>query len=306
MKKDLLSIGDLNLADINSIFKLTEELKKNKKKFAKTLCGKSLALIFQKPSNRTRVSFEVGMYQLGGNSLYLSPQEINLGVRETIGDVARTISRYVDGVVLRTFEHKNCLDMAEAATIPVINGLSDYSHPCQALADLFTIKEKLKGLKNITLAYVGDGNNVCNSLLFAAAKTGMNISVATPKGYAPTEEVVKKSQTTAKDTGSRIVISEDPFRAVKDAQVVYTDVWASMGQEEEINKRKIIFKDFQINAKLLANAPQKILVMHCLPAHRGEEITDEVMESKNSIVFDQAENRMHVQKAILIKLLGRD
>ena len=303
MKKDLLSIGDLNLADINSIFKLTEELKKNKKKFAKTLCGKSLALIFQKPSNRTRVSFEVGMYQLGGNSLYLSPQEINLGVRETIGDVARTISRYVDGVVLRTFEHKNCLDMAEAATIPVINGLSDYSHPCQALADLFTIKEKLKGLKNITLAYVGDGNNVCNSLLFAAAKTGMNISVATPKGYAPTEEVVKKSQTTAKDTGSRIVISEDPFRAVKDAQVVYTDVWASMGQEEEINKRKIIFKDFQINAKLLANAPQKILVMHCLPAHRGEEITDEVMESKNSIVFDQAENRMHVQKAILIKLL---
>ena len=306
MKKDLLSIGDLDLADINSIFKLTEELKKNKKKFAKTLCGRSLALIFQKPSNRTRVSFEVGMYQLGGNSLYLSPQEINLGVRETIGDVARTISRYVDGVVLRTFEHKNCLDMAEAATIPVINGLSDYSHPCQALADLFTIKEKLKGLKNITLAYVGDGNNVCNSLLFAAAKTGMNISVATPKGYAPTEEVVKKSQTTAKDTGSRIVISEDPFRAVKDAQVVYTDVWASMGQEEEINKRKIIFKDFQINAKLLANAPQKILVMHCLPAHRGEEITDEVMESKNSIVFDQAENRMHVQKAILIKLLGRD
>ena len=306
MKKDLLSIGDLDLADINSIFKLTEELKKNKNKFAKTLCGKSLALIFQKPSNRTRVSFEVGMYQLGGNSLYLSPQEINLGVRETIGDVARTISRYVDGVVLRTFEHKNCLDMATAATIPVINGLSDYSHPCQALADLFTIKEKLKGLKNITLAYVGDGNNVCNSLLFAAAKTGMNISVATPKGYAPTEEVVKKSQTTAKDTGSRIVISEDPFRAVKDAQVVYTDVWASMGQEEEINKRKIIFKDFQINAKLLANAPQKILVMHCLPAHRGEEITDEIMESKNSIVFDQAENRMHVQKAILIKLLSRD
>ncbi len=306
MKKDLLSIGDLDLADINSIFKLTEELKKNKKKFAKTLCGRSLALIFQKPSNRTRVSFEVGMYQLGGNSLYLSPQEINLGVRETIGDVARTISRYVDGVVLRTFEHKNCLDMATAATIPVINGLSDYSHPCQALADLFTIKEKLRGLKNITLAYVGDGNNVCNSLLFAAAKTGMNISVATPKGYAPAEEVVRKSQTTAQDTGSRIVISEDPFRAVKDAQVVYTDVWASMGQEEEINKRKIIFKDFQINAKLLANAPQKILVMHCLPAHRGEEITDEVMESKNSIVFDQAENRMHVQKAILIKLLGRN
>jgi len=303
MKKDLLSIGDFSLADINSIFKLTEQLKKNKKKFAKSLSGKTLALIFQKPSNRTRVSFEVGMYQLGGNSLYLSPQEINLGVRETIGDVARTISRYVDGIVLRTFEHKNCLDMAQAATIPVINGLSDFSHPCQALADIFTIKEKLKDIKKVTLAYVGDGNNVCNSLLFAAAKTGMNISVATPKGYAPEEKVVKQSQTAARETGSRIVITEDPFSAVKDAQVVYTDVWASMGQEEEINKRKVIFKDFQINAKLLANASKDVLVMHCLPAHRGEEITDEVMESKNSIVFDQAENRMHVQKAILIKLL---
>ncbi len=306
MKKDLLSIGDLNLAEIDSIFKLSQQLKKNKKKFAKSLSGKTLALIFQKPSNRTRVSFEVGMYQLGGNSLYLSPQEINLGVRETIGDVARTISRYVDGIALRTFEHKNCLDMAKAATVPVINGLSDYSHPCQALADLFTIKEKLKELKKVTLAYVGDGNNVCNSLLFAAAKTGMNISVATPKGYAPADGVIKLSQAAAKETGSRIVITEDPFSAVKAAQVVYTDVWASMGQEEEINKRKIIFKDFQINAKLLSNAAKNVLVMHCLPAHRGEEITDEVMESKNSIVFDQAENRMHVQKAILIKLLGKN
>jgi len=306
MKKDLLSIGDLSLAQINSIFKLSEELKKNKKKFVKALSGKSLALLFQKPSNRTRVSFEVGMYQLGGKSLYLSPQEINLGVRETISDVAKTLSRYVDGIVLRTFEHKNCLDMAKAATIPVINGLSDYSHPCQALADLFTIKEKLKTLKKVTLAYVGDGNNVCNSLIFAAVKTGMNISVATPKGYAPADGVIKLSQAEAKETGSRIVITEDPFSAVKDVQVVYTDVWASMGQEEEINKRKIIFKDFQINAKLLAKAADNVLVMHCLPAHRGEEITDEVMESKNSIVFDQAENRMHVQKAILIKLLGKN
>lgn len=306
MKKDLLSIGDLTLTEINSIFKLTEQLKKNKNKFAKILSGKSLALLFQKPSNRTRVSFEVGMYQLGGKSLYLSPQEINLGVRETISDVAKTLSRYVDGIVLRTFEHKNCLDMAEAATVPVINGLSDFSHPCQALADLFTIKEKLKELKKVTLAYVGDGNNVCNSLLFAAAKTGMNISVATPKGYAPAGEVVKESLATAKETGSQIAITEDPFSAVKAAQVIYTDVWASMGQEEEINKRKIIFRDFQINAKLLANAAKNVLVMHCLPAHRGEEITDEVMESKNSIVFDQAENRMHVQKAILIKLLGKN
>ena len=303
MKKDLLSIKDLSLSDINDIFKLTQRLKKNKKRFAKTLVGKSLALIFQKPSNRTRVSFEVGMYQLGGNSLYLAPQEISLGVREGIKDVAKTLSRYVDGIVLRTFEHKNCLDMASAATVPVINGLSDFSHPCQALADLFTIKENLKVLKSIVLAYVGDGNNVCNSLLFAAAKTGMHLSVATPKGYAPNEEVVKQSLVIAADTGSHIKITEDPLSAVIGAHVVYTDVWASMGQEEEINKRKIIFKDFQINTKLLTNAAPHVLVMHCLPAHRGEEITDEVMDSKNSLVFDQAENRMHVQKAILIKLL---
>ncbi|MDD5477742.1 MAG: ornithine carbamoyltransferase [Candidatus Omnitrophica bacterium] len=303
MKKDLLSIRDLTLEEINSIFKLSSGLKKNKRKFNKVLSGKTLVLIFQKPSNRTRVSFEVGMYQLGGNSLYLSPAEINIGVRESVRDVAKTISRYVDGIVLRTFEHKNCLDMAAAATVPVINGLSDFSHPCQGLADIFTIKEKLKDLKNATLAYVGDGNNVCNSLLFAAAKTGMNITVASPKGYFPDEQVVKHAQEIAKDTGSRIKITEDPVSAVKGAQVVYTDVWASMGQEEEIAKRKIIFKDFQINARFLANAAPGVLVMHCLPAHRGEEITDEVMDSKNSIVFDQAENRMHVQKAILIKLL---
>ncbi|MFA4853810.1 MAG: ornithine carbamoyltransferase [Candidatus Omnitrophota bacterium] len=306
MKKDLLSIKDLSLADIEAILKLSEKLKKNKNKFSRALFGKTLALIFQKPSNRTRVSFQVGMYQLGGNSLYLSPQEINLGVRESIRDVARTLSRYVDGIVIRTFEHKNCLDMAAVASVPVINGLSDFSHPCQGLADIFTIKEKLKKLKDITLAYVGDGNNVCNSLLFAAAKTGMNINVAAPKGYSPSEEVVKLSLAIASSTGSRIKITEDPFSAVRAAQVVYTDVWASMGQEEEINKRKIIFKDFQINAKLLANAPPEVLVMHCLPAHRGEEITDEVMDSGNSIVFDQAENRMHVQKAILIKLLAKN
>ncbi len=303
MKKDLLSIKDLTSDEINSIFKLSGLLKKNKKKFSKALSGKTLVLVFQKPSNRTRVSFEVGMYQLGGNSLYLSPAEINIGVRESIKDVAKTISRYVDGIVLRTFEHKNCLDMGEAATVPVINGLSDFSHPCQALADLFTVKEKLKDLKKVTLAYIGDGNNVCNSLLFAAAKTGMNITVSAPHGYFPNEQVVKCSKEIAQETGAKIKITEDPVEAVKRANVVYTDVWASMGQEEEIAKRKIIFKDFQINAKLLANAAPGVLVMHCLPAHRGEEITDEVMDSKNSIVFDQAENRMHVQKAVLIKLL---
>jgi len=315
MKKDLISIKDLSVQEIEELFNLTVELKRNKAKFNKALAGKTLALIFQKPSNRTRVSFEVGMYQLGGYSIYLSPGEINLGVRETVKDAAKTISRYVDGIVLRTFDHQNCLDMASASGVPVINGLSDFSHPCQALADLFTIGEKFsrlsnasqkvaKRLKGITLAYVGDGNNVCNSLLFAAAKTGMNIAVATPAGYAPDPEVVKQAKEIAKQTFSQITITDDPLSAVNGAQVVYTDVWASMGQEEEISKRKIIFKNFQINARLLTNAAPGVLVMHCLPAHRGEEITDEVMDSKNSIVFDQAENRMHVQKAILIKLLG--
>jgi len=303
MKKDFISIKDLTLNEINGIFELTCALKKNKKRFANSLKGLTLALIFQKPSNRTRVSFEVGMYQLGGNSLYLSPQEINLGVRESIADVAKTLSRYVDGIVLRTFEHKNCLDMAVSASVPVINGLTDYSHPCQALADLYTIKEKLKTLKNVTLAYVGDGNNVCNSLIFAAAKTGMNINVATPPGYAPAQEVVQTATGFTGESGSFIKISNDPFAAVKSAQIVYTDVWASMGQEEEIQERKKIFKDFQINAKLLSAADKNCLIMHCLPAHRGEEITDEAMESKNSVVFDQAENRMHAQKAVLIKLL---
>lgn len=303
MKNDLLSIKELSLKDIDFIFKLSSQLKRNQKKFSRILSGKTLVMIFQKPSNRTRVSFEVGMYQLGGNSLYLAPQEINLGVRESIRDVAKTLSRYCDGIVLRTFEHRNCLDMASAASVPVINGLSDFSHPCQGLADLFTIKEKFGQLQGITLAYVGDGNNVCNSLLFAAAKTGLNLSIAAPGGYSPDVAVVKEALVLAQESGSKIKITEDPLKAVIGANVVYTDVWASMGQEEEINKRKIIFKDFQINAQLLSSAAPGALVMHCLPAHRGEEITDEVMDSARSIVFDQAENRMHVQKAILIKLL---
>jgi ornithine carbamoyltransferase len=277
---------------MGDIFALTDKLKKNKTKFSKVLSGKTLALIFQKPSNRTRVSFEVGMYQLGGYSLYLSPGEINLGVRESIKDVAKTLSRYVDGIVLRTFEHKNILEMAKHATVPVINGLSDFSHPCQALGDVYTIKEKLKELKGITLAYVGDGNNVCNSLLYACVKTGVNMNVATPKGYEPQAKGVK------------INLFHSPQDAVKDADVIYTDVWASMGQEKEAAHKKKAFKDFQVNKKLVSLAKKNCLIMHCLPAHRGEEITDEVIDSKNSIVFDQAENRMHVQKAILIKLLS--
>jgi ornithine carbamoyltransferase len=302
MKKDLISIKDLSTGEIKDLFKLTAKIKKNK--FSKVLSGKTIALIFQKPSNRTRVSFEVGMYQLGGNSIYLSPSEINLGVRESIKDVAMTLSRYIDGVVLRTFEHKNVVEMAKHCDKPVINGLSDFSHPCQGLADIFTVLENIKKSKNITLVYVGDGNNVCNSLLYACSKLGIDINVATPKGYEPNKEVVEESRGFAKSSKSEVNLFTDPFLAAKDADVIYTDVWASMGQEEETEKRKIIFKDFQINANLMRFAKKSCLVMHCLPAHRGEEITDEVIDSKNSVVFDQAENRMHVQKAILIKLLG--
>lgn len=296
MKKDLTSIQDLSLKEINDIFSLTAQLKKNKNKFSQVLSGKTLALIFQKPSCRTRVSFEVGMYQLGGNSIYLSPGELNLGVRESIADVAKTLSRYIDGIVLRTFEHHNLLEMAKYAAVPVINGLSDFSHPCQALADIYTIKEKLKDFKGKLLAYVGDGNNVCNSLLFACARLGLKVNVATPEGFQPDESALKA----AKNVAKTFYRAEE---AVKDADVIYTDVWASMGQEEEAEKRKEIFKEFQINRNLVKLAGKNALIMHCLPAHRGEEITDEVIESKNSIVFDQAENRMHVQKAILIKLL---
>ncbi|MCX5711361.1 MAG: ornithine carbamoyltransferase [Candidatus Omnitrophica bacterium] len=304
MKKDLISIKDLSSAQIENIFSLTGQLKKNRLKFNKVLSGKTIALIFQKPSNRTRVSFQVGMYQLGGNSIYLSPSEINLGVRESISDVAKTLSRYVDGIVLRTFEHKTVVDMANAASIPVINGLSDFSHPCQALADVYTVKEKLKKLKGKTLVYVGDGNNVCNSLLFACAKAGLNMNVGAPKGYQPDKKVLEESIKLAQASKASIKLFDNAIDAAEGSDVLYTDVWASMGQEKETEARKKIFKEFQLNAKLLKSANKGCLIMHCLPAHRGEEITAEVIDSKNSVVFDQAENRMHVQKAVLIKLLG--
>jgi ornithine carbamoyltransferase len=304
MKKDLISIKDLSAQEIEDIFSLTDKLKKDKAKFSKVLSGKTLALIFQKPSNRTRVSFEVGMYQLGGNSIYLAPDEINLGIRESIKDVAKTLSRYIDAIVLRTFAHKNVTDLAKYATVPVINGLSDFSHPCQALADIYSIKEKLKKIKGVTLAYVGDGNNVCTSLLYACSKLGMNMSVGAPKGYEPDDSVLTEAKDFAKTKDASIKLFNNASEAVTNADVIYTDVWASMGQEKETQERKNIFKDFQVNKDLVKLANKDVLIMHCLPAHRQEEITDDVIDSKNSIVFDQAENRMHVQKAILIKLLA--
>jgi ornithine carbamoyltransferase len=295
--KDLIGISTLSVKEIQGILSLTDKLKKNRARFSRALTGKTLALVFQKPSNRTRVSFEVGMYQLGGNSIYLGPGELNLGVRESIEDVAKTLSRYVDGIVLRTYAHQNVLDMAMHARIPVINGLSDYAHPCQALADLYTVREKRKDLKGVIFSYVGDGNNVCNSLMHICAKLGVKMNVATPKGYEPDARVLKA-------TRSHVHVFNRPQEAVKNADVIYTDVWASMGQEKEAAKRRKAFKDFQVNSALLKLAKKNALVMHCLPAHRGEEITSEVLDSPNSVVFDEAENRMHVQKAVLIKLLG--
>ena len=306
MKKDLVSIKGMSRSEIEDIFALTDELKKNKAKFGSVLTGKTLALIFQKPSNRTRVSFEVGMNQLGGCALYLGPSEINLGVRESIEDVAKTLSRYVDGIVLRTYEHKNVLDMARFASIPIINGLSDFSHPCQALADMYTVREKCSDYTRITFAYVGDGNNVCNSLIFTCAKLGLAMNIATPKGYEPDTGAVAESKKLSCGAGGGIHLFHDPLRAVNNVDVIYTDVWASMGQEKEAASRRKAFKDFQVNKQLVNRAKKGALIMHCLPAHRGEEITADVIESKNSVVFDQAENRLHVLKAILIRLLAAE
>jgi ornithine carbamoyltransferase len=304
MKTDLLSIKDLSSKEIKEIFELTHKVKAFPQHFSLALKAKTLALIFQKPSNRTYVSFQVGMFQLGGNSVYLGPEHIKLGVRETIHDVAKTLSRYVHGIVLRTFAHQNVIDMALHASVPVINGLSDLTHPCQGLTDIYTIEEKFKSLKGIRLAYVGDGNNVCNSLLYCCSKTAMKLSIATPKGYEPDKDVLREANDFARQSGAEIKLFNDPKGAVKNADVLYTDVWASMGQESQAGKRKKAFKDFQINSSLMKLAKPGCYVMHCLPAHRGEEISDEAIDNRHSIVFDQAENRLHVQKAILIQLLG--
>ncbi len=305
MKKDLISVKELTAKDIKDIFDLTDRLKKNKLGFRHVLSGKTLALIFQKPSNRTRVSFEVGMYQLGGYSLYLGPDQINLGVRESVKDVAKTLSRYVDAIVLRTFEHRNVLEMAQYSDKPVINGLSDSSHPCQALTDVYTVKEKLKDLKGRTLVYVGDGNNVCNSLLCTCARVGLSMKVASPSGYEPQDSLFKEAKRWGKATGAAFELFHEPKVAVRVADIIYTDLWVRKVQEKEAASRKKAFRSFQVNKDLVRLAKPHVLIMHCLPAHRGQEITDEVLDGKNSVVFDQAENRMHVQKAILMILLGK-
>lgn len=307
MKKDLLSISDLTASEIDSLFALTAGLKAQQRKGIAhpLLLGKTLGMIFEKPSLRTRVTFDVGMTQLGGRAIYLAPAEIQLGVRETVKDVAKNLERWVDGVVARTFTHRTVQELANHAAIPIINGLSDLTHPCQILADLFTLQEKCGTLHGVKVAYIGDGNNVCHSWLYGAARTGIELHVACPKGYEPDAGIVAASLQEAEASGGRIALLNDASAAAEGADVLYTDVWTSMGQEAEATKRRYDFRGFQIDAALVRLAKPDVLVMHCLPAHRGEEITDEVLDGPHSIVYDEAENRLHVQKAILVTLLGR-
>lgn len=304
MNKDLISGFDLSEQDITEIFSLTLKLKKNK--ISSCLKNQTIGLVFQKPSVRTRVSFEVGARQLGANCLYLAPHDIELGSREPMKDVARVLGRYLDGIIARTFSHNHVIELANLADIPVINGLSDLYHPAQALADIYTISEHKNKFKGIKLAYIGDGNNVVHSLLAICAKVGMDFTVSTPKGYVPNKEIWADALKIAVKNKAKLIYCENPKDAVKGADFIYSDVWTSMGQEKEAAQRMKIFKNYQVNSELLESVGKKYKIMHCMPIHRGQEMTDEVVESKQSIIFDQAENRMHVQKAVMALLLGRN
>jgi ornithine carbamoyltransferase len=303
--KHFLSIADLTSEELHNLLALASLLKAEWQEGGNkpVLKGKSLALIFQKPSLRTRVSFEMGMVHLGGHALYLSPNEIKMGGRESIADVARVLAGYVDGIMARVFSHQHILDLARHSSVPIINGLSDYNHPAQAFSDLFTILEAKGKLEGLKMAYVGDGNNVARSLLFAAMKVGMHFSIASPPGYTLTEEDMDLAQGFS-TAGAQIEIVADPARAAAAADVIYTDVWTSMGQEAETAERLKVFPPYQVNQQLVNQAQSDCLVMHCLPAHRGQEITDEVADGPNSILFPQAENRLHAQKALLVHLLA--
>jgi ornithine carbamoyltransferase len=305
--EDFISLEDISRDEIFKLFEYSKFLKDRvkKKKFDKVLKNKTLAMIFEKNSTRTRVSFETGMLQLGGHALFLSGTEIQLGRGETIADTARVLSRYNDGIMIRTFEHDKVTELAKYADIPVINGLSDFHHPCQALCDYFTIFEREKDLANVKLTYIGDGNNVANSLLIGAAILGIDITIASPKKFEPDMDVVKKAFQLAANSHSKIFITDDIDKAVEGSDYIYTDVWVSMGQEKDSAKKMKIFSKYVVDEKLIKKTGKDTKVLHCLPAHRGEEITDEVMDGKSSIVFDQAENRLHCQKAILCTLMGK-
>jgi ornithine carbamoyltransferase len=302
MRKGLLSIADLNRGEIERL--MTQARRMKKEEASPLLAGKTLALLFEKPSLRTRVSFEIAMYQLGGHSIYLSLAEVGLGKRESVADVARVLSRYIGGIAARTFSQETLHILADYSSVPVINALSDLEHPCQALSDLLTIYERKGKLPGLTLVFIGDGNNVANSLLFAASLTGMNFHLASPAGYEIKAEVLKQGRKFAARSGSQILLTVDPREAAKGADIVYTDVWTSMGQEAEAEKRRRAFSSYQVDSELLGLAKKDVLFMHPLPAHHGEEISAGLLDDPRSVVFEQAENRLHLQKALLAKLLS--
>jgi len=305
MQKDFLSVRDLSVYEFGKMLDKAAEVKKRPDKFRKALKGKILAMIFQKPSLRTRMTFEADMLRLGGEAIYLAPADIQMGSREGAADIGRNLERWIDGIMIRTFGHRIAVDLAANTGVPVINALTDLSHPCQAMADFLTLREHKGALSALKLAYVGDGNNVCHSLMLAAARGGTKMAVATPPGYEPNPEVAAWAREDGRDTGFELVLTNSPEEAVSGADAVYTDVWASMGQEAEKEARALVFAPYQVNAKLFARAKKDALFMHCLPAHRGEEVTAEVIDSPNSVVYDEAENRLHAQNAILIALMGR-
>ncbi len=300
---DFITIRDFTPAQVKELLHLAALVKANPAAYSSALKGKTLAMIFEKPSLRTRVTFDVGIHQLGGFSLYLSPAEINLGKRESVYDVARNLERMVQGIMIRTFSHGIVERMAQYASIPIINGLTDYSHPCQAMADYLTVLELKGRLAGLKLAFIGDGNNVAHSLMFAGAQLGVHVCVATPPGYEPRGDALAWSRQRAAETGATCTLTTDPADAVRGADVVYTDVWASMGQEAEAELRRRKFLPYQVNASLFALAKPDAIFMHCLPAHRGDEVTDEVIDSPRSVVFQEAENRLHAQKAIMLQLM---
>jgi ornithine carbamoyltransferase len=301
--RDYLSVDDFSTSEIKSILRLTADMKAHPRRYRKVLDGKMMALIFEKPSLRTRTTFTVGIKQLGGDSLLLTPADINLGKRESVFDVAKNLERMVDGMMIRTFGHDICESLAEHADIPVINGLTDLEHPCQAMADIFTVLEHRKSLKNVKLSYIGDGNNVAHSLMLIAAKLGTTMFVGTPESHKPDQKILDRAQVIAGDTGATITWTGDPMEAARDADMIYTDTWTSMGQEAEADVRRTVFAPYQVNRELFSHAKPDALFMHCLPAHRGEEVTDEIIDSPNSVVFQEAENRLHAQKAIMFELL---
>jgi ornithine carbamoyltransferase len=304
MPRHLISIHDLSAAEVAGLFRLAAEVKRQPRRRAVALAGKSLGMIFEKSSTRTRVSFEVGMVQLGGHALFLSSRDIQLGRGEPIGDTAKVLSRYVDGIMARTFAHQTVVDLARFGSVPVINGLTDDLHPCQALADYFTLGEVFGALRGRKIAYVGDGNNMAHSLMFGAAKVGMDVAVASPAGYTVKPHYAELARQDAAAAGTRVLLTEDPREAVADASCVYTDVWASMGQEAEAKQRLAAFRGYQVDSELMGLARPDAVFLHCLPAHRGEEVATEVADGPQSRIFDEAENRLHVQKAILLWLMG--